>query len=116
VSWLRHTAAGWHIDCHVTPRASRTELAGLHGNRLRIRLQAPPVDGKANKALLTFLADCLNAPRGALSLASGDTGRDKTVRVDGMEESHIRRRLTPDAMQMPPVRTGQPEARQQRGR
>lgn len=67
----------------VVPRAGRTEVAGLHAGSLRIRLAAPPVEGKANAALVRFLARSLGVPRGAVSVVSGERGRAKTVEVAG---------------------------------
>ena len=66
----------------VVPGASRTELAGLHGDALRVRLSAPPVDGKANEALLAWLAEVLDVPRRRLSLLRGVSSRRKQVLVD----------------------------------
>jgi uncharacterized protein (TIGR00251 family) len=82
----RRQDAGWLLDVLVQPRTSRTQLAGLHDGRLKLRLTAPPVDGAANAALLDFLAQCLGLPRGALSVASGSTGRRKTVRISAGDE------------------------------
>ncbi len=67
----------------VTPRASRTAIAGLHGDALRIRVAAPPVDGKANAELVRFLARTLGVARAAVALVRGETGRTKTVEVAG---------------------------------
>ncbi len=67
----------------VVPRAGRTEAAGLHDGSLRVRLAAPPVDGKANAALVRFLADALDVGRSAVSIVRGHTGRSKTVEVSG---------------------------------
>ena len=69
------------IDVRVQPRASRTEFAGVIGDRLRIRLQAPPVDGRANAALVEFLAEAFGAPRAAIRIERGLSGRDKLVRI-----------------------------------
>lgn len=78
----RRQGAVWLVDLLVQPRAARTELAGLHDGRLKLRLTAPPVDGAANAALVQFLAECLDLPRSALSVASGSTGRRKTVSIN----------------------------------
>jgi hypothetical protein len=71
------------IEVRVQPRASRTGFAGAIGDRLRIRLQAPPVDGRANAALIEFLADAFGLPRARVSIERGLSGRDKLVRVRG---------------------------------
>ena len=71
------------IDVRVQPRASRTEFAGMIGERLRIRLQAPPVDGRANAALVEFLADAFGVPRAGVSVERGLSSRDKLVRLRG---------------------------------
>lgn len=77
----RRQDAGWLLDLLVQPRAARTELAGLHDGRLKLRLTAPPVEGAANTALVGFLADRLGLPRSALRVASGSSGRRKTVSI-----------------------------------
>lgn len=71
------------LDLRVQPRAQRSEFAGLHGGRLRIRLQAPPVDGRANAALIAFLAEAFAVPRAQVVIESGLAGRDKRVRILG---------------------------------
>jgi uncharacterized protein (TIGR00251 family) len=68
----------------VQPRASKNEVAGIHGTALKIRLQAPPVDGAANDALVSFLADFLGVSRRSVRIISGDSSRNKTVEVDGV--------------------------------
>jgi hypothetical protein len=70
------------LHCHIQPNASRTEIAGLHGERLKIRLAAPPVEGKANDALVRFLAGRLGVPGSAVSIVRGQSGRRKTVRIE----------------------------------
>lgn len=67
--------------CHIQPGAKRSELAGEHGDRLKIRLQAPPVDGKANTALIRFLSELFAVPRNAIEIESGDLSRQKRVRI-----------------------------------
>ncbi len=71
------------LEVHVQPGAKTTEAVGLHGDRLKVRLAAPPVDGKANEALLTFVAESLGVPRSRVSLLRGQTSRQKTVAIDG---------------------------------
>lgn len=69
------------LDVRVQPRAARSEVAGLHGDRLRIRLQAPPVDGKANAALVEFVACMFAVPRSRVRIEHGLAGRDKRLRL-----------------------------------
>ena len=69
------------LEVRVQPRASRSEFAGLHGDRVRVRLQAPPVDGRANAALIEFLAAAFGVPRARVSIEHGLAGRDKRVRI-----------------------------------
>lgn len=71
------------LALHIQPGAKRTEIAGLHGEALKIRLAAPPVDGKANAALIAFLADRLDLPKAAVTLESGASSRQKRVRIAG---------------------------------
>lgn len=68
----------------MQPRASRTELAGLHGTEIRIRVAAPPVDGAANEALIRFVARRLGVPRALVAIAAGETSRSKVVSVEGV--------------------------------
>jgi uncharacterized protein (TIGR00251 family) len=82
---LRRDGADWLLEVRVQPRASRTEFAGLMGDRLRVRLNAPPVDGRANAALLEFVADACGLPKSRVTLEKGQTGRDKRVRLHGLE-------------------------------
>jgi uncharacterized protein (TIGR00251 family) len=68
----------------VQPRASRTEVVGLHGDALKIRVAAPPVDGAANEAIIRFFADRLGVPRSRVRLTKGASGRRKVVEIDGI--------------------------------
>lgn len=76
---------------HVQPRASRTEVAGVHGDALKIRLSAPPVDGAANAALVEFLADTFAIPRRAVRILAGDASRAKLVELDGVTPDAVKR-------------------------
>ena len=87
------TKDGVRILVQVRPRASRSEVAGLHGDRLRIRLAAPPVEGAANEALVRFLADCLQVPRRSVTILSGLTSRSKTILASGITSAEAVARL-----------------------
>jgi hypothetical protein len=93
MSILAPADGGVRLRVRVQPRASRSEIAGVHGDELRIRLQAPPVDGAANEALARFLADALGTPRSAVEIVSGLASRSKTVVIRGVAEADAARRL-----------------------
>jgi uncharacterized protein (TIGR00251 family) len=80
-AWCRREGEDLVLALRVQPRAARDELAGPHGDRLRVRITAPPVDGKANAHLLRFLAGCFGVPLANVALERGETGRDKQVRI-----------------------------------
>ena len=77
----------------VQPRAIRSEVVGLHGNEIRIRVAAPPVDGAANEALIRLLAERLGVPRSAVEVTAGGAARSKVVVVGGIEPASAARRL-----------------------
>jgi uncharacterized protein len=79
--WCRQDGDGWVLAIRVQPNASVTAIAGEYGEELKIRLAAPPVDGKANEALVTFLARSLGVPKAAVRVLRGESSRSKTVRV-----------------------------------
>lgn len=70
------------FNVHVQPRASRDEITGIHGNRIKIRITAPPVDGKANEHLMRFLAIEFKVSKRQVILISGETGRDKRFKIE----------------------------------
>lgn len=82
-TWYRSDNGGRRLTLtlHVQPGAKRTEAAGLHGNALKIRLAAPPVEGKANAALLKFLAGIFDVPLRQVTLKQGIKSRRKVVEV-----------------------------------
>lgn len=69
------------LDVHIQPRASKDEIVGFHGDRLKIRITAPPVDGKANQHLIGFLADVFKVPKRNILLLAGETGREKRIKI-----------------------------------
>lgn len=84
---------GVELRLHIQPRASRTELAGVHGDAVKLRLAAPPVDGEANEELVRFLAKVLGVPKRAITIVAGGTGRRKRVRVEGVDAAEAAERL-----------------------
>ncbi len=83
--WCTRTDAGWQIAVHVQPGAKRSGIAGLHGERLKVRVAAPPVEGRANDALVAFLAESLAIPRNRVRVIKGELSREKLVAIDAPE-------------------------------
>ncbi len=81
---------GCTFRVRVLPRSKRDEVVGLHGDALKIRLTAPPVKGKANRALREFLAERLGVSPSAVEILSGHTSRQKRVRVKGISADAVR--------------------------
>ena len=84
---------GLLLRLHVQPRAAHNQVAGLQGEALKLRLTSPPVDGKANKAVIATLARLLELPKSSLTLRSGLQSRSKTVRIENADEAQLRARL-----------------------
>ena len=81
------------LKVRVVPNARRTEVVGSHGDAVKIKLQAPAIEGKANKALLRFLSEALATPNGTVTIRSGEKGRDKLVEIVGMAFEAARSKL-----------------------
>lgn len=82
MAWLSRAADGSvMLTLHIQPGAKKTEIVGLHGEALKIRLAAPPVDGKANAALIAYLAKVCGVSRSDVVLVSGESARAKRVRI-----------------------------------
>jgi hypothetical protein len=73
--------AGLSFKVHVQPGASRNQVLGLHGDALKLKLTAPPVEGKANKACIELLSEALGLPKTSIEIVSGQTSRRKKIRV-----------------------------------
>jgi uncharacterized protein (TIGR00251 family) len=92
-AWARQDGGDALLNLHVVPGAKVTAIRGLHGDRLKIAIAAPPAGGKANEALLDFFAACLSTSRRFIHLHKGATSRDKTVRIERGEAASIARQL-----------------------
>ena len=95
--WLRDEADALILTLHIQPAAKKTEVVGVHGDALKIRLAAPPVDGKANAALIKFVAAQLGVGKSTVTLISGDTARAKRLRIVGVGATAVRNQLTPNS-------------------
>jgi uncharacterized protein len=80
---------GVRLAIRCIPRGGADRIEDVIDGRLRVRVAAPAVDGEANEALLRLLADELDVPRGAVRLVAGQTGRDKTVAIEGVDEETL---------------------------
>jgi uncharacterized protein len=89
VGWLTESNGAVTIAIKVVPRASKNQIVGVEGDVLKIRLNAPPVEGKANDALVAFLADTLKIRRAQIEIIVGDTSRKKLLRVRGVTANQI---------------------------
>jgi len=92
-SFLKPVAGGTQLAVKVTPRASRNEIGEPLGEELRVKVTAPPVDAAANEALVRFLAETLDCPRGAVRLVRGQTSRHKVVLLAGLEAGRVLAKL-----------------------
>lgn len=81
--WFRRNGEVITLTLHIQPGAKRSELAGLHGEALKIRLAAPPVEGRANEALLKFIAGLFDVPVRQVELKQGGQSRHKVVAITG---------------------------------
>ncbi|MCK6395081.1 DUF167 family protein [Zoogloea sp.] len=96
MAWLSRAADGSvMLTLHIQPGAKKTEIVGLHGEALKIRLAAPPVDGKANAALIAYLAKVCGVSRSDVVLVSGESARAKRVRIIGAADAALEG-LVPD--------------------
>lgn len=93
MDWIRETADGALLPVRAMPRASKNAIQGVHDGALKIRLTAPPIEGKANAALIKFLSKALDIPRAQITIASGETGRNKTVCFSGMSKNQLSKRI-----------------------
>ena len=94
---IHDTPAGATFQVKVHPRARKNAITGVLGSALKLALTAPPVEGRANEACIQFVAKFLNVPRSSVTIAAGESSRQKLIRVAGMRavqvEAHLRAML-----------------------
>jgi len=93
MNWITTTKTGVMLSVHACPRAAHDQVQGLHGDAVKIRLRAPPADGKANDALIAFLSRILDVPARGLIIVAGHSSRHKRVAVEGVTETAMRAKL-----------------------
>lgn len=95
-TWLAVEPSGdLRLEVMVAPRASRNRIMGIHDDRLKVQLTAPPVHGKANAALVRFIADALGVARAQVEVVSGQSSRRKSLRLQAVEHHRARMVLSP---------------------
>jgi hypothetical protein len=90
---IHDTAYGATFAIKVHPRAKKDEIAGEIGEALKVALTAPPVEGKANEACIRFFAELLRVPRSSVTIAAGESSRNKIIRVHGLTAGQVEERL-----------------------
>lgn len=98
--WAENSQRGLIIHIRLQPGARTTRVIGEHGEELKVAIMSPPVDGKANAALLKWFADTLKLPKSAVQLVSGQTSRSKKISLGQLQKSQIQdviRQLVPTA-------------------
>ena len=91
---VHESAKGVSFAVKVQPRARKNAVTGIVSDSLKLALTAPPVDGRANQAAIEFLAEVLEIPRASITIASGETSRNKVVRVFGVSKQVVEQRLS----------------------
>ena len=90
---MTDTAQGAQFSLRVQPRASRNGFAGLIGDAVKLAVTAPPVDGKANQAVIAYLAEFFRIPKSSVAILSGETGRNKLIAIRGLRAGQVLERL-----------------------
>ena len=90
---VQESAKGVAFAIKVQPRARKNAIIGVVGDIVKLALTAPPVDGRANQAVIEFLAELFEIPRASVTIASGETSRNKVVRIAGMSKQAVERKL-----------------------
>ena len=91
---IKETPEGIVFPVRVLPRSSRNEIAGVTGDALKVKLTAPPVEGAANKLLIEFLSEKLHVAKSKVEILSGQSGRNKLVKVSGIDKEKVLGLLT----------------------
>ncbi len=90
---IRDTPSGASFLIKVQPRARKNAIVGVMGDAIKVALTAPPIEGRANEACIAFLAEILNVSRSSITIAAGETSRNKLIRVSGLSAAEVEARL-----------------------
>ena len=90
---IKNSAAGVTLAVKVQPRARKNAITGVVGDAIKLALTAPPIEGRANEAVIEFFADLFEIPRASVTIASGATSRTKVLRIAGVTEKAVQDRL-----------------------
>ena len=90
---IHDTISGVTFSVKVHPRAKKDAISGVVGDALKVSLTAPPVEGKANEACIRFFAEFLRVPRSSVTIAAGESSRNKVIRVHGLTAAQVEERL-----------------------
>ena len=90
---IRDTPSGATFQVKVRPRARKNAIIGEVGDALKVALTAPPIEGRANEACITFLAEVLKVPRSSVTIAAGESSRNKIIRVRALSAAQVEARL-----------------------
>lgn len=93
MSWIEDADGGSVLNLRVIPNAARNEIVGPHADRLKIKIQNPPEDGKANRALIKLLSKSLDVSKSSIVILRGGKSREKRILVAGTEAGQVRERL-----------------------
>lgn len=85
--WIKEKNGCLFVRLHVQPRASKNEIAGIHGDSLKVRLTSPPVEGAANSLLIEFMAKRLGVSRSKVEIVAGEKSRHKTLKIEGLSKA-----------------------------
>jgi uncharacterized protein (TIGR00251 family) len=91
---IQESAKGISFAVKVHPRARKNAITGVIGGALKLSITAPPVEGKANQAVIEFFADLFAIPRSSVTIASGETSRNKVVLISGLSRESVEQRLS----------------------
>lgn len=89
VLFCREKGKALAITLHIQPKARKTEIIGIHGDALKVKVAAPPIDGAANEEIIAFFARFLGVPKSRIEMTQGERSRHKTIEIDGVTAGEL---------------------------